>query len=112
MLATAIREFNEETGLEARGPFLELGSIRQRSGKTVYAWAFSGDWDGSVPIRSLLMTLEWPPGSGRMQRVPEVDRAQFFSLGEARRKLKDRQCPLLDRLEAALRQASTGLGAA
>jgi predicted NUDIX family NTP pyrophosphohydrolase len=109
-LAAAVREFKEETGLDAHGPFLQLGSIKQRGGKTVHAWAFAGDWDPSTPIASSLMTLEWPPASGQMTRVPEIDRAQFFALEEARRKIKDTQCPLLERLAVALRLAPDNPG--
>jgi predicted NUDIX family NTP pyrophosphohydrolase len=110
LLAAAVREFKEETGIEAHGPFLHLGSIKQRGGKTVHAWAFAGDWDGSTPITSSLMSLEWPPGSGRVQHVPEIDRARFFALAEARRRIKDTQCPFLERLEVALRPAPDGGG--
>ncbi len=102
LLATAIREFQEETGLAASGPFLPLGSIRQKGGKTVHAWAFAGDWDESQPIRSNTFELEFPLGSGKYVRFPEIDRAGFFSVAEARRKLKDRQLPFLERLQSTL----------
>ena len=102
LLATAQREFHEETGLVASGPFLPLASIRQKGGKTVHAWAFAGDWDESQPIRSNLFELEYPIGSGKCVQVPEIDRAGFFALPGARRKMKDRLVPFLDRLKAAL----------
>ena len=102
LLATARREFGEETGLAASGPFLPLESIRQKGGKTVHAWAFAGDWDESQPIRSNLFEVEYPLRSGKYVRVPEIDRAGFFALPDARRKLKDRQVPFLDRLKATL----------
>jgi predicted NUDIX family NTP pyrophosphohydrolase len=102
-LAAAVREFEEETGIEAQGPFIELGSIRQRGGKTVYAWGFAGDWDAAKPLTSTLMTMEWPPGSGQMRQVPEIDQARFFALDEAHRKIKDTQRPFLDRLVIALK---------
>jgi predicted NUDIX family NTP pyrophosphohydrolase len=111
MLAAAVREFKEETGIDAHGPFLEIGSIRQRGGKTVHAWAFAGNWEASTPITSTLMRLEWPPGSGLMEQVPEIDRAQFFALDEARRRIKDTQYPLLERLAAALKLETGCLGA-
>jgi len=104
-LATAVREFREETGFEARGPFLPLGRIRQRGGKIVEAWAFAGDADPGR-LRSNPFTMEWPPGSGRIARFPEIDRGAWFDLATARRKIRDSQIPLLDRLEAALREAS------
>jgi predicted NUDIX family NTP pyrophosphohydrolase len=100
LLEAAQREFREETGLEPRGPFLELGWIQQKGGKWVHAWAFEGDCTG--PLSSNMFTLEWPPGSGEFHEFPEVDRAEFFPLAEARRKIKERQFPLLERLVAAL----------
>ena len=69
-LETAVREFREETGINPVAPFLELGSIRQKGGKIVHAWAFEGDWDGSRPICSNTFHLEWPPGSGKVQEYP------------------------------------------
>ena len=100
LLATAQREFAEEIGvpLKPGSTFLPLGSIQQKGGKIVHAWAAEQEWDDTQPIRSNEFTMEWPPGSGRRQSFPEVDRAQFFPLDEARRKLKERQVPLLDRL--------------
>ncbi|MCL5096298.1 MAG: NUDIX domain-containing protein, partial [Candidatus Omnitrophica bacterium] len=64
-LDTAIREFKEEVGIEPTGDFFELGSIRQKGGKQVLAWAFDGDWDDSQPIKSNTFEMEWPPGSGQ-----------------------------------------------
>jgi predicted NUDIX family NTP pyrophosphohydrolase len=75
----AIREFEEETGLKPHGPFIQLGSIRQKGGKVVHAWAFEGDCDDPQPICSNLFDMEWPPRSGKMQSFPEMDRAQFFT---------------------------------
>jgi predicted NUDIX family NTP pyrophosphohydrolase len=98
LLETAMREFKEEVGLEPKPPYLELGSVRQRSGKIVYAWGFEGDWDESQPIQSSPFELEWPTGSGKMAQFPEVDRADFFTLDRARRRLKMAQHPFLDRL--------------
>ena len=105
--ATAIREFQEEVGIpiDPKSAFLELGSIRQKGGKIVHAWAIELDWDDSIPFTSTTYKLEWPVGSGRFQDFPEVDRAQFFPLEIARRKIKETQAPLLDRLEAELKKA-------
>ena len=103
LLAAAIREFKEETGVTPRGEFIELGAIKQKGGKIVHAWAFSGDWDGSQPLKSNTFELEWPPGSGSVQSFPEIDRVGFFSMPEAFKKLKESQHPFLDRLQAALK---------
>jgi len=100
LLEVAQREFEEETGLKPKGPFIELGCIQQKGGKWVHAWAFEGDHDG--PIRSNTFTMEWPPGSGKLQEFSEVDRAAFFPMAEAKRKLKETQIPLLERLVAAI----------
>ena len=104
LLETAMREFGEEVGLKPGGHFIELGCIRQKGGKTVYAWAFEGDWDESWPLRSSTFKMEWPPESGQTQAFPEVDRAKFFSLDAARHKLKETQWPLVERLLEALKR--------
>jgi len=104
LLVTAIREFHEETGIviDPALDFLPLESIQQKGGKIVHAWAVKRNWMDDPLIQSNEFEMEWPPGSGRRQRFPEVDRAQFFPLSEAKRKLKERQEPLLDELAAAL----------
>ena len=102
----AVREFEEETGIKPRGPYVELGSITQKGGKVVYGWAFEGDHDSSQPIRSNLFEMQWPPGSGRNRSFPEVDRAEFFSLPEARKKLKNTQWPLVERLVSTLQHTA------
>ncbi len=102
LLATARREFEEEIGLRPPGPFVPLGSVTQRSGKVVHAWAFEGDLDVSRPPRSNTFELEWPPRSGRMRSFPEVDRAGFFDPDEARRRVNPAQRPFIDRLEGIL----------
>jgi predicted NUDIX family NTP pyrophosphohydrolase len=99
-LAAARREVEEETGLRAEGPFLPLGAVRQRGGKRVAAWAVEGELDPGA-LRSGRFEMEWPPRSGRRQSFPEVDRAEWFALDEARRRILDGQRPLLDALEAA-----------
>lgn len=100
-LAAACREFEEETGWRAEGPFIALGSVRQKSGKIVHAWAFEGDCDPST-LSSNLFEIEWPPRSGKKQSFPEVDRAEFFSLERAREKLNPAQTAFLDRLAQAI----------
>lgn len=98
-LAAAVREVREETGYEARGPFLPLGMVKLASGKRIYAWACEGDLDPSQ-IRSNLVEIEFPPKSGRKIAVPEVDRGQWFPLETARKKIHPAQVPFLDRLAA------------
>ena len=85
---------------------IELGSIRQRGGKVVHAWAFEGRHDSCEFISSNLFEMEWPPKSGRIQSFPEVDRAEFFSLIEGKKKLKDTQWPLVERLIGCLRHTN------
>jgi predicted NUDIX family NTP pyrophosphohydrolase len=102
LLAAAQREFTEETGITPVGPLLPLGSIVQRSGKIVHAWAFCGDWDDTQPIKSNLFELEWPPRSGKKQWYPEIDRAQYFALAQAKIKINAAQIPLLTNLEELL----------
>ncbi len=82
LLAAAEREFREETGLRPRPPFLDLKPIRQKNGKRVHCWAFEGDEDLS-DFKSGDFEMEWPPGSGKRARFPEVDEARFFSVSEA-----------------------------
>jgi predicted NUDIX family NTP pyrophosphohydrolase len=101
LLATAQREFEEETGVKPRGPFVPLKPIKQKGGKIVHAWAFEGDCD-TAAVRSNTFTLEWPPKSGRQQEVPEIDRADFFDLATAKRKIKAGQEELITELEALL----------
>lgn len=101
-LATARREFEEETGVWPTGPFLPLGSIRQKAGKTVHAWAWEGDAD-AASIVSNTIEIEWPRGSGRRMEIPEVDRCAWFDIAAAREKLNPAQVALLDRLEALVR---------
>jgi predicted NUDIX family NTP pyrophosphohydrolase len=96
-LEAAIREFWEETGFQPAGPFLALGHITQRSGKIVHAWAFEGDCD-PVSLTSIPTTTEWPPRSGHMISVPELDRVAFFSIADARRAINVAQVELVDRL--------------
>ena len=96
-LACARREFEEETGTRAPDDLTALGEVRQRGGKRVRAWAAEGDLDAGA-IRSTTFELEWPPRSGRLQSFPEVDRAAWFPVEEARGRLLPAQVPFLDRL--------------
>jgi len=108
-LATAIREFKEETGIsiDPGSRFRELGFIQQKGGKIVHAWGVEHDCEPPAQCPSNTFAMEWPPRSGRIQRFPEVDRARFFSLAEGLEKMKDTQRPLLERLAAALGFASS-----
>jgi predicted NUDIX family NTP pyrophosphohydrolase len=98
-LATAKRELAEETGCALEGETVPLGSVTQKAGKVVHAWAMRGDLDASA-IVSNTFEMEWPKGSGGTQSFPEVDRAEWLTLDAARRKINPAQAGLLDRLEA------------
>lgn len=100
-LQCAIREFTEETGFISAGPYIPLGTITQRSGKLVHAWAVEGDCDPARMV-SITTTTEWPPRSRRMIEIPELDRAAFFRLDDARRAINVAQAELLDRLVGAI----------
>jgi predicted NUDIX family NTP pyrophosphohydrolase len=101
--AVARREFEEETGtaIDAATPTIELGSIVQKGGKVVHAWAVEGDLDPAA-AQSNEIEIEWPPRSGERKRFPEIDRVEWFGPIEARRRIKATQAPLIDRLEEAL----------
>jgi predicted NUDIX family NTP pyrophosphohydrolase len=99
--ATARREFTEETGWTIAGEMTALGDIRQKAGKTVTAFAAECDFDPAT-LESNSFEMEWPPRSGRVASFPEVDRAGWFSLTDAREKIFEAQRPLLDRLEELL----------
>jgi len=97
-LAVAYREFEEEVGHAApEAPPVTLGEIRQKGGKVVVAWGVEGDLDPATAT-SNTFPLEWPPRSGRWITIPEIDRVEWFTPDEARRRLKDTQVPLVDRL--------------
>ena len=91
-------EFAEELGIIASGNWMELGSVKQKGGKTVHAWAFAGELKDDFKLVSNTFEMEWPPRSGNVQKFPEVDRAGFFPLEEARRKINAAQTLFLDRL--------------
>ena len=108
LLESAVREFLEETGLPLpQGEQLELGSITQKGGKVVHAWAVEGELDPGG-AHSNFFEVEWPPRSGRMETFPEIDRVAWFDAAEARRRIKEAQAPLIDRLEAALAGKQSG----
>jgi len=96
-LATAQREFEEETGIRPAGPFHALGSVKQKSGKVVHAWAFEGDCAPET-VRSNTFKMEWPARSGQWREFAEVDRAEWFTLEAARARINPAQVPLLDAL--------------
>lgn len=102
LLDAARREFEEETGIRPEGPFIPLGSVRQKAGKVVHAWAWEGDAEPAA-ITSNTARSQWPPGSGRWITYPEVDRCAWFDPAEARVRLNPAQAELIDRLETALR---------
>jgi predicted NUDIX family NTP pyrophosphohydrolase len=100
-LSRAKREFEEETGVIPEGEFVPLGTITQKSGKKVQAWAFAGDCDPKR-VRSNTFEMEWPPRSGQKQEFPEVDRAEFFEIEEAKRRINAAQSGLLSELHHLL----------
>ena len=108
LLTRAQIEFEEELGIRPSGKWIELGSIRQKGGKTGYAWAFEGDLPNSFQIKSNTFEIEWPPRSGKLREFPEINRAEFFREKIARRKMNPRQVPFLDRLLAVLRRNEEG----
>ena len=101
LLLAAQREFKEETGITAFGPFIPLRPIKQKGGKVVHAWAFAGDCDPEA-ITSNTFTLEWPPKSGKQREFPEIDRAEWFDLAAARTKIKAGQDGLIEELAGIL----------
>jgi predicted NUDIX family NTP pyrophosphohydrolase len=100
-LNAAKREFQEETGIAPHEPFLALGSVKNKSGKTITAWAFRGDGD-PAKIRSNTFRMEWPPRSGKMAEFPEIDRAAFYTLSEAKEKMNTAEAVFLQRLQDVL----------
>lgn len=100
-LAAAKREFEEETGKPVDGSPVELNPAKQKSGKLVYAWAVQGDIDPSE-IKSNEFEMEWPPRSGKMRSFPEVDRAEWFTISNAEKKINAGQLQLLKDLQSKL----------
>lgn len=103
LLACAKREFNEETGLVAAGPFTALTPLRQKSGKTVHAFALEADFD-LAGFSSNHFEMEWPPRSGKKQSFPEIDRVAYFSVATARRKILPGQRPFIEELVRRLKE--------
>lgn len=98
LIAAARREFSEETGSSVEGEFIDLGAFKQPNGKTVAAWALEGDFDPASLV-SMTFALEWPPRSGKIAEFPEVDRAEWFDLKTAERKILKGQRPILAALD-------------
>jgi predicted NUDIX family NTP pyrophosphohydrolase len=102
LLERAQIEFEEELGVKPSGSWIPLGSIKQKGGKTVHAWAFERDLPKDFELRCNTFQIQWPPHSGKMKEFPEIDRAEFFPEEIARRKINPAQIPFLGRLRAAL----------
>ena len=102
LLTRAQIEFEEELGVKSPGNYIPLGSIKQKGGKTVHAWAVEGDLPEPFELKSNLFEMEYPPRSGQLKQFTEIDRAQFFSEQIARRKINPAQVAFLDRLLATL----------
>lgn len=97
-------EFAEELGIEPpASDWIELGTVKQKGGKTVHAWAFEGDLPQDFVLASNSFAMEWPPRSGRMQDFPEIDRAQFFAIELGKEKINAAQAEFLDRLVALIK---------
>lgn len=103
-LTAAQREFHEELGFTPTGPFQPLGSIRQKAGKIVHAWAFAGDCESASFQCKTNVEIEWPPRSGKKVSFPEIDRAEFFGMRQAVEKINPAQIELLKRTEQLLIQ--------
>jgi predicted NUDIX family NTP pyrophosphohydrolase len=103
ILEAAIREFEEETGIKPVGEYISLGEIKQNSGKIVHAWAVEVKDDSLQDFKSNTFDLEWPPGSGKKQKFPEVDKCEFFTLEEAKKKINPSQIPLINNLKTHLK---------
>jgi len=106
LLACAKREFTEETGLVAKGPFMPLTSLRQKSGKVVHAFAHEADFS-LAKFSSNHFEMEWPPRSGKQQSFPEIDRIAYFSVAVARKKILAGQRPFIDELIERLREKAS-----
>ncbi len=102
-LAAARREFEEETGFHAAGDFLNLGTVKQKSGKVVSAWAFEGDCDPEKLV-SNTCEIEWPPRSGRRLEIVEIDRGRWFTLDEAQKYIREEQVEFLENLKVELKR--------
>jgi predicted NUDIX family NTP pyrophosphohydrolase len=108
LLTRAQIEFEEELGIRPTGKLIALGSVKQKGGKIVHAWAFEGGLLESFKLKSNTFEMEWPPRSGKRQKFPEIDQAVFFSEEVARRKINPAQAPFLDRLGVAIDRGAHG----
>lgn len=102
LLATAKREFFEETGIHPSSPFHSIGSVKLKSGKVVHAWSFWGAWNPEQGIVSNFIRLEWPPRSGKYIDIPEADRGAWMSFDMAKRMINPAQIPFLERAKLLL----------
>jgi predicted NUDIX family NTP pyrophosphohydrolase len=102
LIGAALREFGEEVGLAPKGDLAGLGWVQQKGGKVVYAWALEAAPDQTISLTSNTFELEWPPRSGKVQAFPEIDRAEFFPLAEAEKKINQTQRIFLERLREKL----------
>lgn len=100
-LDAAKREVEEETGMKVQGDFIELTPVKQKSSKLIYAWALRGNFD-AAQIKSNTFEIEWPPKSGKKKSFPEVDKAAWFKIGEAKKKITEGQLPLINEIETKL----------
>ena len=105
-LNVAIREFKEETGQEIGGNFYELQPVKQKAGKIIKAWAVEGDIDPTA-IESNTFEIEWPPKSGKKKILPEVDKAEWFTVKAAAEKINPGQLPLIEELQQMMRNKKT-----
>jgi len=106
LLMCARIEFEEELGIKPGGDWIALGSIQQKAGKIVHAWAFEGDLPNQFELKPNSFAMEWPPRSGKTREFPEIDREEFFSFESAHRKINPAQIPLLDRLRDKIQSPS------
>ncbi len=106
LLEAAIREFKEEVGITLSGPFIALKPVKQTGGKIVHAWAFKGDCDPTECV-SNTFTMEWPPKSGQQMEFAEIDRAEFFDVGTAKRKINPAQVALIEELDGIVNGVET-----
>ncbi len=105
LLQTAIREFEEETGIRlSNGDFIPLKPVKQKGGKTVYAWAVPADFD-AAQIKSNFFEMEWPPHSGKKQSFPEIDKGAWFDLHEAREKINPAQRAFIEELKEKISES-------
>jgi predicted NUDIX family NTP pyrophosphohydrolase len=105
LIVTAMREFKEETGINPVGNFIPLGSILQKGGKEVHAWGFESDLPPNYMHECNFFEEEWPPNSGEYREFPEVDKVSFFSIDEAKQKIKAAQIPLIERLLNVIKES-------